>query len=280
MSAGNLRAGCFQVDITPPSGGYLAGHFNARQATGIHDPLTCQVVVLELGEQRLALVGNDLIHADAELTADVRQRLQRETGLAPEQVMVWGTHTHAGPLMSRGGREARDETVHRLLGQQIAGAVVGALGNLRPAELQVARGSESRIAHNRRYRLRDGSVQTNPGVGNPNVTAVDGPIDPTVEALWVNDEQGLQAVLVNFGCNLDVLGNGNYLYSADYPCYLRQTLTAAYGRPLVIPFANGPCGNINHIDVFGKRRQGGFDHARLMGRVLAGEVLQLSLIQS
>ena len=89
------------------------------------------------------------------------------------------------------------------------------------------------------------------------------------------DDEGLQAVLVNFACHLDVLGNGNFLFSADYPYYLRQTLQAAYGRSLVIPFANGPCGNINHINVFANKRQGGYDHARMMGMMLAGEVLKI-----
>lgn len=275
MTDTNLRAGCCQIEITPPLGVYLAGHFNARPSVGIHDPLTCQVIVLEQGGQRLALVGNDLIHVDGELTSQVRARVQTQVGIEPEQVMVWGTHTHAGPIMNAGGSEPREEAVHRLLAQQIAGAVVAAAGRLRPARLRVGWGSEERIAHNRRYRLKDGSVRTNPGVGNPEVVAVDGPIDPTVGALWVEDEQGLQAILVNFGCHLDVLGNGNFLYSADYPYYLRQALQAAYGRALVVPFANGPCGNINHINVFGTKRQGGYDHAQLMGRVLAGEVLKM-----
>ena len=86
---------------------------------------------------------------------------------------------------------------------------------------------------------------------------------------------GLSAVLVNFACHLDVLGNGNFLIAADYPYYLRETLQAAYGKSLVIPFANGPCGNINHINVFANRRQGGYDLARMMGMMLAGEVLKI-----
>lgn len=270
-----LHAGSVVVDITPPLGVYLAGHFNARPANGIHDPLTAQTLVLARGEERLALVGCDLVGIPGELTSLVRERLQATLGLPPERLMLFATHTHAGPIMNAGGSEPRDEAYFHDLAARLAGAVIAAAGSLRPATLRVGWGHEDRISYNRRYLMKDGSIRTNPGVGNPEISRVDGPKDPTVGALFVHDETGLQALLVNFACHLDVLGNGNFLFSADYPYYLRQTLQAAYGKSLVIPFANGPCGNINHIDVFATRRQGGFDHARMMGMMLAGEVLKL-----
>lgn len=270
-----LRAGFAAIDITPPLGVYLAGHFNARQSVGIHDPLTAQVILFERGEERLALIGTDLIGIPAELTALVRDRLQQALGLPGERVMLWATHTHAGPIMNQGGSESRNEEYFQVLAAKLAGAVIAASHDLREVNVRIGWGEEHRVAYNRRYRLKDGSVRTNPGVGNPEILHVDGPTDPAVGSLFISDDAGLQAVLVNFACHLDVLGNGNFLYSADYPYYLRQTLQQAFGRTLVIPFANGPCGNINHINVFGNTRQGGYDHARMMGMMLAGEVLKI-----
>lgn len=267
-----LLGGFAAVDITPPLGVCLAGHFNRRVASGLHDPLTAQALVFELAGTRLALVGCDLIGIPAELTALVRGQL---ADLPAEQLMIFGTHTHAGPVLTAGGAEGRDEEYFQVLAGKLAGAVRAATAQLRPVDLRVAWGEENRISHNRRYRLKDGSVRTNPGVGNPEISRVDGPKDPAVGALFVSDAAGLQAVLVNFACHLDVLGNGNFLFSADYAYYLRQTLQRAYGRPLVVPFANGPCGNINHINVFGQRRQGGYDLAQMMGMLLAGEVLKI-----
>lgn len=272
---GTLRAGFVTLDITPPLGVCLAGHFNVRHAIGIHDPLTAQVVVLEREGTLLAMLGTDLIAVPAELTAAVRERVQEATGLPPEHLMLWATHTHAGPAVLPIFDEPPDEDYVAVLTKQLVGGVTAALNKLQPAGLRVAHGQEARVAHNRRYRLKDGSVRTNPGVGNPEVVAVDGPMDPTVAALFVDTAEGLGAAIVNYACHLDVLGNGNFLFSADYPYYMRQALQAAFGRSLVIPFANGPCGNINHIDVFARRRQGGYDHARMMGRMLAGEVLKI-----
>ena len=289
-----LQAGFAAVDITPPLGVYLAGHFNARPAHGRHDPLTAQAIVFALGDERLALVGCDLVAVPGELTALVRERL---AALGDNSVlMLWGTHTHAGPVMNAGGSEARDEEYFHTLAAKLAGAVMAASHNLRPVTLKIGWGSEDRIAYNRRYLMKDGSIRTNPGVGNPEISRVDGPKDPAVGALFVYDADGnspdsaredtddplgsgahaeLRAVLVNFACHLDVLGNGNFLFSADYPYFMREMLQAAYGKSLVIPFANGPCGNINHINVFAKKRQGGYDHARMMGMMLAGEVLKI-----
>lgn len=270
-----LQGGFASIDITPPLGVYLAGHFNARPSNGIHDPLTAQIIVLQLGEQRLALIGCDLLGVPAELTALVRERVQELVGIEPEHVMLWATHTHAGPVLSQGSSEPRDEEYFRVLARRLAGGVAAAVREMREVTLRIGWGSESRIAYNRRYRLKNGSVRTNPGVGNPDIARVDGPSDPTVGALFIDDANGLQAVLVNFACHLDVLGNGNFLYSADYPYSMRAMLQSAFGRKLVIPFANGACGNINHINVFASKRQGGYDHARMMGMLLAGEVLKI-----
>jgi len=273
-----LQAGFATVDITPPLGVYLAGHFNARQANGLHDPLTAQALIFAWDNQQVAFLGCDLIGIPGELTSLVRQHLQTDA------VMLWATHTHAGPILHSGWSEPRDEEYFRVLAAKLAGAVTEARRRMRPVQLKVGWGFEDRLSFNRRYVMKDGSVRTNPGVGNPEISHVDGPKDPAVGALFIYEAQEAEtdsvaasplAILVHFACHLDVLGNGNFLFSADYPFYMRQMLQAAYGKPLVIPFANGPCGNINHINVFAQRRQGGYDHARLMGMMLAGEILKI-----
>ena len=55
-----LKAGVAKVDITPPVGQRMYG-FAAREgpATGTLDPLWARVLVLEVGEKRLAMVALD-----------------------------------------------------------------------------------------------------------------------------------------------------------------------------------------------------------------------------
>ena len=94
-----LQAGFATIDITPPLGVYLAGHFNARPSHGIHDPLTAQAIVFDLGAQRLALVGCDLVGIPGELTPGARCLLLKvwpffgRSHLEPAQVCAAGART-------------------------------------------------------------------------------------------------------------------------------------------------------------------------------------------
>jgi hypothetical protein len=166
-----------------------------------------------------------------------------------------------------------DERYIDLAVQKIATAVVLAVRDLSPCELLFTKGHENRISFNRRYWMKDGTVKMNPGVGNPEIVKPAGPIDPDVLGLWVMRAGEPAGLIANFACHLDVLGAQDFV-SADVPYYVRQTLSDALSRPVSVVYLNGPCGDINHIDVTKPHSQGGFEHSAMMGRVLAGELLR------
>lgn len=263
------------TDITPPLGVAMAGHFVRRLADDIHDPLTAHAMVIGGDDETVALVGTDLVGMPDQTARKTRQIIGEQTDIPPENVMIWATHTHAGPVLEGLGLfHNADESGSEYLPHLLAGSVASAHTKMEPTGATIGIGSETHIAFNRRYRMMDGSVQTNPGVGNPGVQASDGPIDPDVGVLYLHREGAVCGALVNFANHLDVLGSGNTRYSADFPFYMRQTLRDAYGAGFFGLYGNGACGNINHINVFAERRQGGYDHARRMGRILAGDVLK------
>jgi neutral ceramidase len=267
-----MLAGFGIADLTPPLGTALAGHFRARAARGIHDPLLAVAVAWESGGEQVAVCSCDLLCLTAEVTNRARELVYQQVGLPAERVMFAATHTHSGPEL-RSERGEVDQGYVELVGEKLATAVVLAVRDLRPATLLLTRGREERLSFNRRYHMRDGTVRTNPGVGNPDIVRPAGPIDPEVLGLWVWREGEPAGVVINFACHLDLLGAGNELVSAEVPGYLRQTLAGALARPCPVVYLNGTCGDINHIDVRGPAR-GGFAHAELMGRVLAGELLR------
>jgi len=273
-----LLAGFQVADITPPLGVHLAGHFNARPAAEVHDPLTAYAMVLDDGNTTVALVGTDLVGMPAKLVAESRALVATQTGIPEDAVMIWATHTHAGPELGDLKWYPNDPQFNRMLPKLVAGCVAGAHSRMHETSGRIAVGAERRISFNRNYRMTGGGVATNPGVGNPGATACDGPIDPDVGVLLLDQDGRRRAALVNFACHLDVLGSGNYQYSADYPYYLRQMLGDVYGADFVTLFGNGPCGNLNHINVFAGKHQGGYDHARMMGRTLAGEVMKMDFV--
>jgi len=112
-------------------------------------------------------------------------------------------------------------------------------------------------------------VRFNPGKMNPQILRPAGPIDPQVPFLLFRtaaDERPLASLSV-FALHLDTVSGLEY--SADFPYYLEQSLRRELGPKLVSVFANGTCGDINHIDVSHRRPQSGHDEARRIGETLA-----------
>src|SRR5262245_18705349 len=56
-----LRAGVAEIDITAPVGHRMAGYFDERLATGVHDPLKAKAIVIQQGKEQVALVFCDIV---------------------------------------------------------------------------------------------------------------------------------------------------------------------------------------------------------------------------
>jgi hypothetical protein len=103
------------------------------------------------------------------------------------------------------------------------------------------------VAFNRRFVMRDGSVQTWQSLSNPNVVRAAGPIDPEIGFVSILDADGKpRSVLSNFALHLDTVGG--LRWSGDYPYFIEQTLRKRFGPQLVSIFGTGCCGDINHSD--------------------------------
>ncbi|HID10093.1 MAG TPA: hypothetical protein EYP17_02160 [Candidatus Latescibacteria bacterium] len=262
-----MRAGVAIVDITPPVGIAMGGFAARKQgAQGVHDPLYARALVLEDGEERLALVTCDLLGLNRTAVARVRELVEEATGMPGERVALCFSHTHSGPAPGRlyeirELKEGLEEIWGEVLLYYIAGAVRMAAKDIREAEVGVGVG-EVVIGVNRRQLRTDGEVVIG---SNPK-----GPIDPQVGVVRINREGGKAAVLMQYACHGVVLGADNLLISADYPGYAVWTLEAAYGGKAVGLFANGCGGNIN------PKERGNFEAAERLGRALAGEVLKVA----
>src|SRR5512143_2463262 len=96
--AQSLEVGSAEVDITPPVGYRMAGYFNERLSTGIHDPLHAKALVLRQGTEQLALVSCDLVGVSLRETSQARAQASRRTGIPVTNIVICATHTHTGPL--------------------------------------------------------------------------------------------------------------------------------------------------------------------------------------
>lgn len=280
-----FRVGVAAADITPVLGTPMAGYYHSRGADGVLDPLFSKALIVESGNERIALVALDLIGVTRDVTDRAREEVERATGISGSHLMISATHAHTGPeLAGRGKRVENLGESSRLtleytakLPALIAQSVRLASESMRPARLNVARGKCEGLAFNRRYFMRDGSVGWNPGRLNPNIVMPAGPDDPelsllTFEAPDANSPLTTFATYVNFAMHPDTTGGTKC--SADWPGALSRVLAGYHGPNHVTLLANGTCGNINHCDFSWQWLSSGPHEQHRIGTILGAAVFQ------
>lgn len=279
-----FSAGFARVNITPAMGTPIAGYYHVRLADGVLDELEAQALALSLGESRLLLLSVDHLGLPQSYVTPLRQAIAERTGVSAEAVFIACTHTHTAPAVQRDIDPALEAVYEAFLRARLIDAACFALKDLKPARMGWGVGQAPGIAFPRRFRMRDGSIRTNPGVDNPEIEAPIGQADERVGVLRFDREGGETVVLAHFGVHPDTVGG--CAVSADWPGFARRTLERVlpHARCLVL---NGVQGDINHVNVHPSPGDlndltmdfddvmRGYGHARHMGRTVAGAVLQV-----
>lgn len=139
-----------------------------------------------------------------------------------------------------------------------------ALNLLRPAEIAFTRVDVPEQVHNRRWRMREGTVppnpfgkidqvKMNPPVASPDLIEPAGPVDPAVSIIALREPDGR---LISAYCAYSlhyVGGSGQAHVSADYFGMFCESLKRRQpggdvDPPFVALLANGTSGDINNID--------------------------------
>src|SRR5262249_21304515 len=130
-------------------------------------------------------------------TCRARELAAKQTGIPATNILIAATHSHTGPLYAGALRNyfhdraaaAAGKDAHEpldspvFLVNRLAQAIREAHQSARPVELLAGVAEQRGLAFNRRFFLKDGTVQFNPGRRNPNVVKVAGPTDPGVGLL-------------------------------------------------------------------------------------------------
>jgi len=276
-----LQVGLADIDITPPAGYRMDGYFYERLNTGVRDPLKAKAIVFQQGTTRAAMVVCDLLGMPQSMSSEVRALAGQRTGIPAANIAITATHTHTGPLFA--GERARlfsEQAALKfgtdplaavkypeMLRDRLVEVIVAANARVSPAALELLASEEDRVSFNRRFHLKDGTVRFNPGVRNPEIVRAAGPIDPALPFLLFTRDKKPVGSLTVFALHADTVGGTEY--SADYPGQLAAELTREFGNGFLSVFGLGTCGDINHIDVSGRRRY----TARLIGQQLAVTIL-------
>jgi neutral ceramidase len=223
---GSLSVGAATADITPavgcPMGGYGA---RTGRSQGVAAPLRCRAFVFDDGVGAAALATCDLLYVTYDIASLVKAQLTRELGIAPERVMVTGTHTHSGPS---GLTIALDDVYTRSVSQKIAGAVAMAYARRQRACLAYAETNVASISQNRRR--PEGAVESTARL---------------LIALAEGDAPSPLATIVNYACHATVLEHDNLELSPDFPGAVASSVEGNVGG--VAAYLQGCAGEINPV---------------------------------
>lgn len=194
-----IPAGVARVDISPTHAVRLMGYAARAQQpapTNVLQRIHARALALGADPDASVLITIDNCILPGAISDEVRSRLAKKLGLAPERVALSVTHTHSAPCLtgaapnifaleiSPADQEAIDAYT-RFFTDRLEAAAIAALRDRHPARLAWGRGSAA-FAKNRRT----------PG----------GPVDHDLPLLRVTTPGGrLRAVLVSYACHCTTL---------------------------------------------------------------------------
>ena len=264
-----MKCGFSKVNITPPVGAVMAGTAELKHAEGIIDELYARAVTFDDGKTKAVIISLDLCNMRTEVNDAARSRIAEECGVDIDAVILTCTHTHSGPLANievAEGRNYPEEDKRQILEycdfliDKICEAARLSFASLLPAKFYTATDKAEGIAHIRRFRMKDGSVATNPGMDwnvsgdpitccpiptNDEVAEALGKPNETVKILKIKREGGEDVCIVNFALHATCAHLRKI--SADYPGILCSIVERAIDNVncVFIQSAEGDVAQIN-----------------------------------
>lgn len=224
-----VRVGCAARVIETPLFVELYGYgpFLGRRNRGVRDPLHCRAASFRQGEGRVLIVASDLVTVSRSAVWTIRRGIAAAAPIAPEAILVCGSHTHSGPTVSRG--IGWGELDHGFRAGWIRTAIETGL---------------AAIADETPVTLVTGRTPLREPLGTNRVQA-DGPTDPEIRWVQAARPSGqVKLLLHNHGMHGVVFGKDMLLVSADWPGVATQAIVE-HGLAENAVFLQGAEGNVN-----------------------------------
>ncbi len=281
-----MKTGFSKVCINPPYGAPMVGYYEPRFVKGITQSLYAKAVAFDDGSKKAVIITVDVCILTLSFCNAIKDAVVATTGLDKNAIFINFSHTHTGPLVGEDFASGLKSTnaYDEFLIASIRDAAVYALADLCESKFETGQAEAKNISFIRRYRMKDGSVITNPGVNNPDIDHALGTPNEAVKLVKILRDGGDDIFIINFGTHADSVG-GEYI-NADYMGYACSTLENALPGTNCI-FLLGPQGDVNHVNVNPTKGELAIledrdtacphsdKHAQHMGRVIAGAVLSV-----
>lgn len=266
------RIGLAQEIITPPTGVGLAGYFNLRPNRGSYDDLYAKAMVVEAGRTTFAFLAYDLCYLLTGGFEALKKRIVAEFGAEfHNNLIISCTHTHTGPLFADQGMNEITQFAFEEMVDAGVRALRRAKLSLLPATLEAGSVYNNPYGFVRRYWMKDGTIVTNPGWGNPKIERPESEYDRTIGMLAVKYEGRLAAVVCNIVNHGDTIGGD--IASADWYGRFAQEIQYRLGSSIPVIVLDDASGDVNHFDFHQKIHQTSYKEAIRIGRGYAAIVL-------
>lgn len=222
------KAGVARANITPQAPIRMAGYATrTTPSQGVDIDLHLKALALEDRDgQRALILTADIIGFPGSLAERIARRLEVEGRVARNRILLVGSHTHAGPIVTvrLGDRltpEERDviERYTAWLENTAVETGLQAFGKLEPVELAWSTGVASFVMNRREF--------TEKGV----ILGVNArrPVDRSVPVLRVSRKDGtLLAIVFSVACHPTTLTGEHLRINGDYPGYAQAYLEGAF----------------------------------------------------
>ena len=284
-----MKTGYAKICIDPPYGAPIIGYYELRRTKGILDSLYARAVAFDDGEKKAVVIALDLCLLGQKYYDAMKDAITAAADIDRDAIFINCSHTHTGPVVGKDFASDSESSAayDEFLITSVRDAALYALADCKPSRIETADGQAKNISFVRRYRMKDGTVATNPGVNNPNIDHPLGKPNETVKLVKILREGAEDIYMINFGTHPDSVG-GEYI-SADYMGFACSILEKAIPNSKCI-FLLAPQGDVNHVNVHptpGESRISTIDfdsvprshkHAEHMGRIIAGAVLAICSI--
>lgn len=252
--------------ITPPLGGFLYGYPNPSRSVAVHDDLTVTAAYFKEGETEALLLSFTICTLATDLCDRLSARLESETGVAREGILLHAIHTHSGPSTTDSvGWGSADRTyIEEILIPAACLAAKEAMDDPRPARMAVAVG-ESLVGINRRE-IRGGQACLGQ---NP-----DGPHERRMTVIGFFAENGAPLLTaVHYGAHPTASGH-NAEITRDWPGAVIDALEEETGATAL--FLQGPEGDAGPRMPSGKTiGEASAEDGVAMGRIAAADALAI-----
>jgi neutral ceramidase len=268
-SDNTILVGVARVNITPSVPVLMSGYASRTEPfKGVHDDIFAAATVFDDGTNRAVLITAEVIGFCHNAWDELTLRIESETGIRREFIMIAPSHNHGGPS-TRIYQDNVDRDLlayNRELHDRLVAVTAEAVSNLQPALIGAGKGI-CKMSMNRRAPTASGGIRLGK---NPY-----GPCDQEVGVIRFDNPDGTPlSVFVNWPTHATVMGGENYMITGDWPGAARRYINNSFSIPVIATITAGASGDIDPIYRISPDFRAG--EAEEIGNDLAREVIRIS----